>query len=115
MTSTYQPPARTGRGTPVAVSVAAWAVPALVVGQFALLAAVPVAVVLVGALRHARDRAVRRAAVLVALTYAAPLAVWLVRSDAAPSLSKDLHPAFAVLIVAACAALVAAVLRAGRR
>ncbi|MFI9591369.1 hypothetical protein [Nonomuraea sp. NPDC052265] len=52
MTTTYQPFARTGRGTPVAVSVAAW---------------------------------------------------------------KDMHPAFAVLIVAASAALVAAVLRAGRR
>ncbi|MFI7422640.1 hypothetical protein [Nonomuraea sp. NPDC049684] len=113
--TTYQPSARPARRTPVAVSVAAWAVPVMVVGQFALLAVVPVAIVLVGALRHVRDRLVRWAAVLVALTYAAPLAVWLARPGGAPSLSKDMHPAFAVLIVAACAALVAAIVRAGRR
>ncbi|MEV3981875.1 hypothetical protein [Nonomuraea sp. NPDC049758] len=113
--TTYQPSTRPGRSTPVAVSVAAWAVPVMIVGQFALLAIVPVAVVLVGALRHARDRLVRWAAVLVALAYAAPLAVWVARPGGAPSLSKDMHPAFAVLIVAACAALVAAIVRDGRR
>ncbi|MEU1724573.1 hypothetical protein ACNF49_32455 [Actinomadura sp. ATCC 39365] len=115
MTTTYQPSTRPGRSAPVAVSVAAWAVPVMIVGQFALLAIVPVAVVLVGALRHARDRLVRWAAVLVALAYAVPFAVWVARPDGAPSLSKDMHPAFAVLIVAACAALVVAVVRAGRR
>ncbi|MGW2219157.1 hypothetical protein ACWCSD_29585 [Nonomuraea sp. NPDC001684] len=113
--TTYQPSTRPGRSTPVAVSVAAWAVSVMIVGQFALLAIVPVAVVLVGALRHSRDRLVRWAAVLVALAYAAPFAVWVARPGRAPSLSKDMHPAFAVLIVAACAALVAAIVRDGRR
>ncbi|GGS65892.1 hypothetical protein GCM10010176_005490 [Nonomuraea spiralis] len=97
------------------VTVASFAIPVMILGGFALLAVVPVTVVLAGALARVRDRAVRWAAVAVALAYAVPLVGWLVRPDGAPSLSKDMHPAFAALIVAASAALVVAVLRAARR
>ncbi|MGV9772836.1 hypothetical protein [Streptosporangium sp. NPDC003464] len=115
MTTTSKPLIRAGRSTPPAVTVASWAVPVMVLGQFALLAIVPVAIALVVALRHARDRTVRWAATLLALTYAIPLVVWLTRPDGAPSLSKDMHPASVGLIVAASAALIVTILRAPRR
>ncbi|MEV4880134.1 hypothetical protein [Streptomyces cyaneofuscatus] len=89
-------------------------VPVLVIGQFALVAGVPVLIALVGALRRVPDRAVRRAAALSAVTFAVPLTVWLVRPDGAPSLSKDMHPGFLALIVAASAVLLVALHRARR-
>lgn len=98
-------PARTGRRIPLPVTVSAWAVPVMVLGQFALVSIVPVAIALVGALRGVRDRTVRAAAALVAVTFAIPLVVWLIRPDGAQSLSKDMHPAFLALIVAASAVL----------
>lgn len=106
---------RGDRPVPRSVTVAAWAVPLLVVGQFALLAVLPVVLALVGALRSVRDRAVRRAVFLLAAAYAAPLVVWLVRPDGAQSLSKDMHPGFAGLIVAASAALLATLHRARKQ
>ncbi|MET8051581.1 hypothetical protein ABZU75_28680 [Streptosporangium sp. NPDC005286] len=115
MTTASKPLVHTGRRTPRAVTISSWAVPVMVLGQFALLAIVPVAIALVGALRHARDRTVRWAAALLAVTYAIPLVVWLTRPDAAPSLSKDIHPAFVGLIVAASAVLIVAILRDHRR
>ncbi|MGW5685827.1 hypothetical protein [Nonomuraea sp. NPDC003754] len=114
MTTVSTPPARTDRRTPPAVTISSWAVPVMVLGQFALLAGVPVTIALVGALRHVRDRTVRRAATLLAVTYAIPLVVWRTRLDGAPSLSKDIHPAFVALIVAASAALIVAIRRARR-
>ncbi|MEU7004266.1 hypothetical protein [Nonomuraea sp. NPDC046570] len=114
MTTASTSLARTSQRTPLAVTVSSYAVPVMVLGQFALLAIVPVAIALVGALRHARDRDVRWAAALLAVTYAIPLVVWLTRPDGAPSLSKDIHPAFVGLIVAASAALIVATLRARR-
>ncbi|MEV0202637.1 hypothetical protein [Nonomuraea sp. NPDC050691] len=115
MTTTSTSPARTSRRTPPAVTVSSWAVPVMVIGQFALVAAVPVVIALVGALRQDGDRAVRRAAALLTVTYAIPLVIWLTRSDGAPSLSKDMHPAFAGLIVAASAALILTIHLARRR
>ncbi|MFE2873179.1 hypothetical protein [Embleya sp. NPDC059259] len=109
------PPAGTDRRMPRAVTISAWAVPVMVLAQFALLAVVPVTIALVVALRRVRDRAVRRAAALVAVAFAIPLTVWLVRPDGAQSLSKDIHPAFVGLIVAASAVLVLTVHRASRR
>ncbi|MFF4771543.1 hypothetical protein ACFY05_01640 [Microtetraspora fusca] len=115
MTTTPTSLPRTGRHTPLAVTASSWAVPVLVLGQFALLAIVPVAIALVGALRHTRDRTIRWAAALLAVTYAIPLALWLTRPDGAPSLSKDIHPAFVGLIGAASAGLIVAIFRARRR
>jgi hypothetical protein len=115
MTTTSTPPARTGGRTPPAVAVSSWAVPVMVLGQFSLVAGVPVAIALVGALRHAGDRTVRWAAALLAVTYAIPLVIWLARPDGAPSLSRDMHPAFVGLIVAASAVLIVSIHRARRR
>ncbi|MFF0260059.1 hypothetical protein ACFYR2_14670 [Streptomyces microflavus] len=105
---------RTPRRVPPSVTVSAWAVPVMVVGQFALVAGVPVLIALVGALRRVPDLAVCRAATLVAVTFAVPLTVWLARPDGAPSLSKDMHPGFLALIVAASAALLVTLHRARR-
>ncbi|PZG24866.1 hypothetical protein C1I98_35155 [Spongiactinospora gelatinilytica] len=115
MTATPIPLTPASRGTPLAVTIASWAVPVMIVGQFAMLASVPVAVALVGALVRVRDRAVRPAAMLLAATYAIPLTIWLARPDGAPNLSKDMHPGLAALIVAASAVLIVTVHRAGRR
>ncbi|MFI0264153.1 hypothetical protein ACH4OW_34710 [Streptomyces sp. NPDC017056] len=105
----------TRRRVPLPVTVAAWTAPVLVVGQFALIAVLPVAIASAGALRHVRDRAVRRAAALLAVSYAVPLAIWLTRPDGAQSLSKDMHPAFTGLIVVASAVLLVTLRRAHRR
>lgn len=85
--------------------ISAWSVPVLVIGQFALLAVVPVLVVLFRSLRDARLREVRPWAVGLGLVYATPLAIWLIRPNGAPSLSKDINPGFVVLIVIAAALL----------
>lgn len=118
--ATPTPPAtsaslRAGARTPRPVTVSAWAAPVMVVGGFALIAVVPVTVALVGSLLRVRDRAVRLAAAVLAAAYAIPLVVWLTRPDAAPSLSKDIHPAFVGVIVAVAAALVVAIHRPRRR
>ncbi|MFI2238685.1 hypothetical protein [Streptomyces chrestomyceticus] len=120
MTTTLEPPGartrtRTGRRVPLSLTVSSWAVPVMVVGQFALLSGIPVAIALAGALRQVRDRAVRRAAALLAVTYAVPLTVWLTRTDPARSLSKDMHPAFTALMVVASAALIVTLHRARTR
>lgn len=105
-------PAATGHRIPRAVTISAWAVPIMVLGQFALISGVPVVIALVGAFTRVRDRAVRAAAALLALSFAIPLTIWLVRPDGAQSLSKDIHPGFVGLIVAAGATLVLALRRA---
>ncbi|MFJ2766299.1 hypothetical protein [Streptomyces sp. NPDC087300] len=110
-------PARTDRRIPLSVTISAWAVPVMVVGQFALIAALPVLIALFGALRSVPDRAVRRAAVPFGTSFAVPLAIWLTRPDGAQSLSKDMHPVFLALIVAASAVFIVTLRRArsGRR
>ncbi|GGZ70601.1 hypothetical protein [Streptomyces subrutilus] len=116
MSASSNPPARADRPVPRAVAVSAWAVPVMVLARFALLAVVPVAVALVGALTRVRDRAVRGSAALVAVAvaFAVPLVVWPARPDGAPSLSEDIHPGFVGLIVLASCALVLTVHRARR-
>ncbi|MCO1657327.1 hypothetical protein [Pseudonocardia humida] len=109
-----RPQRETGR-TPRSVIISAVAVPLLVVGQFAMLAIVPVALVLVGTLRDARLRALRWWAGALAAAYAVPLALWAIGPERAPSLSKDMHPAFAALIVVAAVAVVIAAVVVRRR
>lgn len=87
------------------VIVSAWAVPVLVVGQFAMLAIVPVVVATVAVFRDARLRALRWWAAALAALYTAGLAAWAIGPDRAPSLSKDLNPVLATLISAAGVAL----------
>lgn len=98
---------QTGRTSRVFI-ISAWAVPIMVVGQFAMLAIVPVALVLISTLRDARLRPVRWWAVALTLAYATPLALWAIGPDRAPSLSKDMSPILAAVIVAAAVALIAA-------
>ena len=100
-------PADTAAGRPRrSVIVAAFAVPVMVIGQFAMLAIVPVAVVLVGTFRTARLRALHPWAAGLAAAYATPLGLWAIGPDRAPSLSKDMHPALAGLVVAAAVAVI---------
>jgi len=105
MSTTLTAPApRTTRRTPIYMHIAAWAIPTLVLGEFAMLAIVPVAMLVIGTLVDRRVKPLRWWAGLVAVVYATPLVVWLLRDDGAQSLSKDMSPVFAALIVAASVA-----------
>ncbi|GAA4889262.1 hypothetical protein [Actinomycetospora straminea] len=117
-TPTPAPAGPTARRVPRSVLVSAWAVPVMLVGGFAMLAVVPVTVAVVGILRDARLRALRWWAAALGLAYATPLALWAIGPDRAPSLTKDMHPAPAAVIVAVSLGLVAVLHlrgRAGRR
>ncbi|WP_181770869.1 hypothetical protein [Amycolatopsis pittospori] len=98
----------TGRA-PRSVIISAWAVPIMIIGQFAMIAIVPVALVLIGTLRDARLRALRWGAIALTAAYATPLALWAIGPERAPSLSKDMHPVFAAIIVAVGVAFAVAV------
>ncbi|MFF5213385.1 hypothetical protein [Streptosporangium sp. NPDC000396] len=56
MTTTSRSPTRPERRTPLPVTISAWAIPVMVVGQFALPSAVPVAIALIGGFRRAHLR-----------------------------------------------------------
>ncbi|MEV6559464.1 hypothetical protein AB0M22_27360 [Nocardia sp. NPDC051756] len=90
------------------VIISAWAVPVLIIGQFAMVAVVPVVIALIGTLRDARLRPLRCFAVALAVAYAVPLGIWRLRSDPAQSLSKDINPFLAALVVVAAVALAVA-------
>ncbi|SHF56963.1 hypothetical protein [Streptoalloteichus hindustanus] len=93
-------PNQTAARTSRPALIAAWAVPTLVLGQFALIAGIPVAVVLISALRDPRSPALRWWAGALAAIYAAPLAFWLVGPSSAPSLSKSMSPVVTAFVVA---------------
>ena len=101
-TTTSETPAKLRRA-PRSVFIAAWAIPIMVVGQFAMLAIIPVAIVLIGTLRSARIRALRWWVGLLTLAYATPLALYAFNPDRAQSLSKDIDAVFVVGIVLASA------------
>jgi cytochrome bd-type quinol oxidase subunit 2 len=103
--------ARTSRS----VLISACAVPVLVVGQFAMLAIVPVALVVSGTLRNKVLRSLRPWAALLAAVYAIPLALWAIGPDRAPSLSKDMHPVFVPLISVAAVAVIVVLAKLRRR
>jgi hypothetical protein len=94
--------------TPKSVLISACAVPVLVIGQFAMLAIVPVALVLTATLRNTALRSLRPWAALLAVVYAIPLALWAIGPDRAPSLSKDMAPVFVPVISAAAVAVIVA-------
>jgi len=98
------PPQKLRRAHP-AITVSAWAIPVLVLGQFALLAVAPVVIAMVATLRDARSSALRWWVGALALAYAAPLLMWALKPDRAESLSKDISPIFLALIVAVSTAL----------
>jgi cytochrome bd-type quinol oxidase subunit 2 len=101
--------------TPKSVLISACAVPVLVVGQFAMLAILPIALVVSGTLRNEALRALRPWAALLAAVYAIPLALWAIGPDRAPSLSKDMHPVFVPLISVAAIAMVVVLANLRRR
>ena len=90
------------------VIISAVAAPVLVLGGFAMVAIVPVAVVLLGTLRNARLRPLRWWSAALTAAYATPLAMWAIGPDRAPSLTKDMDPIFVPIIVAAALAVIAA-------
>ncbi|WP_309619798.1 hypothetical protein [Salinibacterium sp.] len=105
------PSTSTGRRTPRYALISAIAIPVLLIGQFAMVAIVPVLLILVGALRDARIKPLRWWAALLTALYATPLVIWALRSDPAQSLSKDIHPVFVGLISAAALAIIVTLLR----
>jgi len=108
MTTTTVRPTRARR----AVLISAIAVPVLIIGQFAMLAIVPVAIAVVAG---ARVRGVRLFTWLLGALYAAPLVIWALRADPAPSLSKDIHPVLAGLVISGAVAVLIAVIRSKRK
>ena len=91
-----------------AVLISAWAIPVLIVGQFAMLAIVPVAIAVIAG---ARMRGIRFFTWLLGALYATPLVVWALRADPAQSLSKDIHPVLAGLVIAGAVAVLIALYR----
>jgi hypothetical protein len=106
---------RQPRRIPLYLTIAAWAVPVMVIGQFAMLAILPLAVIVVGVIVDRRARGLLPWVGLLALAYATPLAIWLLRPDGAQSLSKDMHPAFIVLIAAVSVVVLAKIHWSRRR
>jgi len=92
---------KTVRGLPLYLVISAWAIPAFILGQFAMLAIVPVSLVVIGTIRIPHRKELRWYVTALAASYATPLIIWILRPDRAQSLSKDMHPAFIALIVAA--------------
>ncbi|MBN6038166.1 hypothetical protein [Amycolatopsis sp. 195334CR] len=85
------------------VVIAAWAAAVMIAGQFAMIAIVPVAIAVIGILTTRRLRPLRWWAIALGAAYALPLALWAIGPERAPSLSKDMHPALMVLVVATAA------------
>lgn len=95
----------TANRTPLPVLIAAWSVPVLVLGQFALIAGIPIAIVLIGTLRDRRLRALRWWNGALTAVYVVPLVLWALRPNSAPSLSKYMSPIATALFVATGAAV----------
>jgi hypothetical protein len=108
MSVTVTSPSPTTGRLPRSAAIAAGAVAVMVAGQFAMLAVVPVVIVVVSTWRNVELRALRWWAAGLAVAFATPLALWAIGPDRAPSLSKDMHPALAAVVVAAAVAYVAA-------
>lgn len=87
------------------VAIAAWSIPVLVATQFAMLAIVPVAIVLIRTFRAPSLDRLRWWAVGLTAVYLTPLALWAIGPDRAGSLSKDISPVLAVLVCLAGAAV----------
>ncbi|MGA6167273.1 hypothetical protein [Amycolatopsis magusensis] len=90
------------------VIISAWAVPVLVLGQFAMVAVVPVLIVLIGTFRNRGLRPLRWWAAALGAAYATPLALWAIGPDRAPSLSKDMHPVLTGVVAATALAVAVA-------
>lgn len=108
--------ARKNPGT--VVLVAACAVPVMIAGGFALVSVAPLGVVVGGVLRNPelrRQRVLVWPAVATALAFATGLLMWALGPDREQSLTRDLHPALTVTLVAASAATALGALLVRRR
>jgi len=103
-TTTHRGPGRTS----LSVLIAAWAVPALVLGGFALISGIPIAIALIGTLRDRRLHALRWWTGALAAVYVVPLALWLLGPSNAPSLTQFLSPVATAFFVAAGAVVAVA-------
>lgn len=115
MSVTVTSPSPTTGRRPRSAAIAAGAVAAMVLGQFAMLAVVPVVIVVVSTWRNVALRALRWWAAGLAVAFTTPLVLWAIGPDRAPSLSRDMHPALAAVVVAAAVAYVAAWIVVRRR
>jgi hypothetical protein len=91
---------------PRKVLISAWAIPVMVIGQFSFLAGIPVAIVVTTVTRRFRSGALRNWSLALGAAFTTPMAIWAVRPDRAQSLSKDMHPALAALIVGAAGGVI---------
>ncbi|RLK58661.1 hypothetical protein [Actinokineospora cianjurensis] len=87
------------------VLVAAWAVPVFVLGQFAFVAIIPIAITLVAALRDPAQQALRWSTGALTAVYAVLVTAWLAGPSTAPSLSKFLSPTATALFAATATAV----------
>lgn len=115
MSVTDTSPSPTTERLPRAAAMSAGLVAVMVVGQFAMLAVIPVGVVVVSTWWNLRLRALQWWAAALAVAFATPLVLWVIGPDRAPSLSKDMHPALAGVLVATAVAYVVAWVVVGRR
>lgn len=115
MTASVQ---KNSRPVPKTPAIAALVSVVMVAGGFAMIAVVPVFLTLISTLWSARSRPLRWWAAALTALYTSGLLIHLLRPDPAPSLTKDLHPVHAVVIVVAALAVVvryAFQVRAARR
>jgi hypothetical protein len=103
------------RRAPLYLQIAAWSVPVLLLGQFAMIALVPVLIVVIGGFTDPRSRYLRWWGAAVGAAYAIPLAIFTFRDDPAKSLSQDMHPIALAVVVAAAAALLVRLYVGARR
>ncbi|MFE0022022.1 hypothetical protein [Amycolatopsis sp. NPDC059021] len=108
MTITAPRADRAAASVSLPVLVAAWTAPVMVAGQFAFLSGVPIAVVLIAALRNRRAPATRWWAGGLAAVYAVLMTLWLTGPSDAPSLSKYLSPVVTASFAAAGAVVAVA-------
>lgn len=103
------------RRAPLYLQIAGWTIPLLLLGGFAMVALVPVLIVLIGSFTDIRARYLRPWTAAVAALYSIPLVILNVRPDPAASLTKDMHPVLLILIVASAAALLVRLYIGSRR
>ena len=97
------PLAHTPHRAPRSVIISAWAVPLMVVGQFAFLAVIPAAIMVGQTFRDPRRRSLRGWVSALGVVYAVSFLLWVFNPQRAESLSKDIHPVFVAVIVAVSA------------
>lgn len=86
----------------------------LILGQFAMAAIIPIALALRTTWRWPHLRALRPWVAGLAAAYAIPLAAWAIGPHRAPSLSKDMNPGLAGLVIAVAIAVLARTTHFGR-